>query len=96
MPDSSIQTQTADCYVVGYQARSRFDGKLHWSFESFEDVNEALEFFRDRDADTMTAFAKGKPIGALSDFAISSMLAELERDARADREHARAYSRPSI
>lgn len=96
MPDSSIQTQTADCYVVGYQARSRFDGKLHWSFESYEDLNEALEFFKERDADTMTAFAKGKPIGALSDFAIAQMLAELERDARADREHARLFGSPSL
>lgn len=91
MPDA-IQTQTADCYVVGYQARSKWDGKMHWSFESFEDVNDALEFFKDHDADTMTAFAKGKPIGAISDFAIAQMLAELERDVRADREHKRLWS----
>lgn len=88
----TLHTQTADCYVVGYQARSRFDGKMHWSFESYEDLNEALEFFREHDADTITEFAKGKPLGALTNARISRLLSELERDVRADREHKRLWS----
>ena len=91
MPDS-IQTQTADCYVVGYQARSKWDGKMHWSFESYEDLNEALEFFKAHDADTITEFAKGKPLGALTNARISRLLSELESDVRADREHKRLWS----